>query len=195
MPSTPTTPPTTAPRISARLLVRVLLGALGFVGAGFVLGVVAREPLERAATWFVDVLGALGLFVGVMICDVLPFPPIASEPLLVLARVGGLSFSSVWALASGASFCAGLVGYGCGRVLGTRPVVVRLLERAGVAPLMRRYGPLVVALAAVSPLPYAPATWSAGALRLPLLPFALACTANALRVAAVLALWSLGYAP
>jgi membrane protein YqaA with SNARE-associated domain len=129
------------------------------------LGVVLREPLEWLAAWFVGTLGLPGIVLAVTLVDTLP---LTHEPVLLLAWSGGVPFWHIWAAASLGSVAAGGVGWGMGRLVGQRPSVQRFFVRYRLADFLERYGAWAVAVAALTPFPYAVATWSAGAARVPL---------------------------
>lgn len=184
--------PRPPPVLEPALVKRMAVGLAVLLAAAALVGVVAREPLRAAGAWAVDAFGAWGLAVGIVITDVVPFPPLTHEPLLALAWLGGFSFVEVWAIAGAASWGAGALGYWLGRLVGARPFVVKQLERAGVAALMQRRGPTVVAIAALTPIPFAPTTWASGALRLPFVPVFAACAVRVVKVGLYLGLLVLG---
>ena len=175
------------------VLVRFLVGILLLVIGVGALGWAFRAPLAELSAAFVGRFGTWGLFFGMLIIDAYAFPPLAHEPILFFAHAGGVSFVDVTLVAGTASFLAGPVGYVVGRLLGQVVWVRRQLARTGVTPVMRRRGAWVVALAAVSPVPFSASTYIAGALRVPFAPFLLACALRYLKVAAYLAMIAVGW--
>lgn len=178
------------PRSLRRIVVGLVL--LLVVSAG--LGYLVRAPLTEAAQWFVDELGMLGLFFGVLLVDSWVLPPLTHEPLLFFAYAGGVSYLDVWACAGLASTLAGPVGYLFGRLFGRRGPVARRLQGSGLEALMHRRGAWVVAAGALTPIPFSVTTWLAGAAGMPVLPFLAASMVRFLKVAIYLGLIALGWA-
>ena len=93
--------------------------------------------------------------------------------------------SRIGVAASLGSLAAAASGYALGWLVG-RAGLRRVLSeerREQVRGLLSRYGFWGVALAALTPLPFAICTWTAGALRMRVLPFALACLFRVPKVA------------
>lgn len=181
------------PVLERAVLIRMALGIVLLVALVGGLGVAFRSPLSALAEAFVTRFGAWGVFVGMMGLDAWALPPLAHEPLLFFAHAGGLGFAEASLIGGTASFLAGPVGYGLGMGFGRVGWMRRQLERTAVARLMRRRGVWVVAIAAVSPIPFSVTTYLAGALRAPFLPFLGACTLRYLKVAFYLGLIVLGW--
>ncbi|MEL6187413.1 MAG: VTT domain-containing protein [Myxococcota bacterium] len=185
-----------APPLDRSVLIRFVLGVVLLIGAVGALGWFFRAQMASAAEWFVGEFGLYGVFFGMLLVDAYAFPPLAHEPILFFAHAGGLDFLQVALVAGAGSFLAGPIGYLVGRLLRRVPWVQSQLRRSGITPLMRRRGVWVVAVAAVSPLPFSAATYAAGALRVPFGPFMLACALRFPKVLAYLAMiafgWSLG---
>lgn len=176
-----------APRV---LLWRAAVGLLTLFAAVAALGFVLRGPLEQMAAWFVHHLGLTGVVLAVTVVDTLP---LTHEPVLLLALAGGIPFASIWAAASLGSVLAGMVGWGLGRLLGHRPEVQRFFARYRLADFLDRYGAWAVAVAALTPFPYAVATWSAGAAGVPWLQVFLGSLVRILKVWIYLSLIVLGW--
>jgi membrane protein YqaA with SNARE-associated domain len=157
------------------------------------LGVVFRGPLSDLAEAFARRFGAPGVFLGMLFIDAYAAPPLAHEPVLFFAHAGGMGFADATLVAGTGSFLAGPLGYAIGALIGRLGWVRGQLERFEVAPLMRRRGAWVVAVAAVSPIPFSASTYLAGALRVPFLPFLAACGLRYLKVALYLGLIALGW--
>lgn len=124
-----------------------------------------RAPLEALGTWFVDSFGLVGLAVAVMIVDSLP---LTHEPLLFLALSGGQGFWAVWAAGTIGSIAAGVLTWFLGRLLRRSERLQSTFHRYGVSRFLLRYGGWAVAIAAITPFPYAMTTWCAGAVGVPL---------------------------
>lgn len=157
-----------APSLTA--LARQLAASLVVIGvAAYLVSRFLRGPIERAGAAFVDEFGLLGVFAGVLALDTLPGT--IHEPLMALAWEGGLAYLPI-VLASGTgSVAAGVFGWVIGRWLGRFAWVQRTMHRYHIGPFMRRYGGWAVAIAAITPFPYAITTYGAGAagVRLPVL--------------------------
>jgi membrane protein YqaA with SNARE-associated domain len=179
--------------LDARSLRRLWMGLLillvGTAAAGYVL----RAPLTSIADWFVDELGLWGLFTGILLTDSWVAPPMTHEPLLLFALAGGVPFVVIWACASAASVLAGPLGYVLGSLLVRAPFVRRRLSGSSVESVMRRRGAVVVAAAAITPIPFALTTWLAGAIGIPFGTFFAACLVRIVKVALYLGLITLGW--
>lgn len=179
--------------LSLHVLLWRLLGGLLMLLAGLVLaGLLVREPVEALAAWFVREGGLGGLFLAVTVVDSLP---LTHEPVLLLAWSGGLGFWPVWLAASLGSVAAGIVGWTLGGLLGRLDAVKRVFARYRIAEVFEKYGGAAVAVAALTPVPYAVTTWAAGAARVPFVPLFLGCLVRFLKVLIYLSLivagWSL----
>ncbi len=152
--------PDDAPRMQ-QLLLR-LLGALTVLFAlVVVLGITVAEPIGHLADQFIARFGESGLFGLIFLLDAVPFT--THEPVLFLAYTGGIPFWRVCLLAGTASMLSGGLGWSIGRGLAHWAPLRDLFERYRVAPFLRKYGATAVALAALTPFPYAIVTWGAGA--------------------------------
>jgi membrane protein YqaA with SNARE-associated domain len=142
------------------------------------------DELEAFGRWFVSSYGAVGVGVAVLALDTSPIP-LVSEPVFLVALSGGLEPGAIGVAASlgslGASACGYLLGWSVGRPLMKRFLAEEVRDRA--RRLISRHGFWGIALAALTPLPFALCTWTAGALRMRLLPFALGCLFRVPRVA------------
>lgn len=155
------------------LMWRAGLGLFTLLAGVALAGVLARQPLEAVGAWFVGHMGLTGVFLCVTVVDTLP---LTHEPILFLGWSGGLGFGPVWAAASAGSVLAGVVGWFLGRQLSGSAFLKRQFVRYRIDRLFERYGVWAVAVAALTPFPYAVATWSAGAAGMPLGPvFAGSC--------------------
>lgn len=193
MPSVPDSDPDDVPDVS--WLLGRLLVALGIMGVcAWFLGSVLEAPIQALSASFVDAFGVLGVFVGVLILDAIPGT--FHEPLLILAYDGGIRYGTIVLVAGTASVLAGVVGWVCGRLLGKLPFLDRILTTYRITPFMRKYGGRAIAIAALTPFPYAITTWGAGAADVPLSSLLVGALFRYLKVALYLAIivygWSLG---
>lgn len=181
------------PVFERALVLRLIAGVLFLLLVVGGLGWSFREPISALAEVFVRSFGALGVFFGMLVVDAYAFPPLAHEPILFFAYAGGMSFVEVTLAAGLGSFLAGPLGYLVGRGLARVGFVRNALTRTGLAVLMRKHGVWVVALAAVSPLPFSASTYAAGAIGIPPGPFLAVCLLRFPKVAAYLGMIALGW--
>ncbi len=180
--------------VDRALLARLVIG-IGLVAlTAVVLAATFRAPIEAFASGLVSRFGGTGVFFAMLIVDSYAVPPLSHEPVLFFAHAGGLGFWKVTAIAGTGSFLAGPVGYGIGMLLGRVTAVQRQLDRSGVAHLMGRHGVAVVAIAAVTPIPFSASTYAAGAMRLPFGPFLLVCGLRYPKIATYLGVIAAGWA-
>lgn len=172
------------------LLWRLAAGLFTLLATVAVLGALMRDPIERASAWFVDQAGLLGVFFMVMLTDTVP---LTHEPVLLLGYSGGLGFWKIWAAASAGSVLAGVNGWLLGRWLGRFDFVQHLLVRYRIDVFLQKYGVAAVAVAALTPFPYAVATWASGAARLPFLPLLLGALVRLPKVLIYLSLIAFGW--
>lgn len=188
--------PSLVPVLERPVLARFFLGVFVLVAGVALLGWAFRAPISALAAHFVGQFGIIGVLLGMLVVDSYAFPPLAHEPILFFAHAGGLGFFEVTLMAGTGSFLAGPTGYLIGFLLSRCRWVERQLRRTGVASVMRRRGVFVVAIAAVSPVPFSASSYAAGALRVPFGPFLLACSLRYPKVALYLGMiafgWSLG---
>ncbi len=166
------------------------VGLLTIFAVVALVGWLAREPVTAVSTWFVANWGLAGVFVAVLAIDTVP---LTHEPVLLVGISGGLGFGPVWASAAAGSVAAGVVGWVCGRVLGRMGWLSRLFERYRITEVLQRYGGYAVAVAALTPIPYAVTTWAAGAAHVPLLHVFLGSLVRILKVWIYLSLIVLGW--
>ncbi len=176
------------------LLGRLLVALVVMGVCAWFLGTVLQGPIEALSASFVDAFGVLGVFVGVLILDAIPGT--FHEPLLILAYDGGIQYGTIVLVAGTGSFLAGIVGWTCGRLLGKWPFLDHVLTKYRISAFMRRYGGRAVAIAALTPFPYAITTWGAGAADVPLSSLLVGALFRYIKVALYLAIivygWSLG---
>jgi len=148
------------------LMWRTLWTLSTLCAVAFAVTLTLRGPLAAAGAVFVDTLGLAGLFAGVLLLDTVPGT--LHEPLMVLGYAGGEGFWPVVLTTGSASFLSGVVGWGLGRALGKAAWLQRALRRYHITSFMHHYGVWAVALAALTPFPFAVTTWGAGATGVPL---------------------------
>lgn len=172
-------------------LLRLIPGLLGFLIVIAILASLVREPIMALSTSFISNFGLLGVFVSVILLDVIPF--IGDSPALVIAWAGGMHFAAILAVASAGAVVGGVVDWSLGRLLGHLPIVQRTLDRFYIGPFLRKYGAKAVAVSAFVPSPYSLVALGAGAARVPLYQVVLGALFRAPRLAIYLGLIALGW--
>ena len=157
------TQPPTSPVINVW---KFVLGFLVIFAVAAAAGVFFREPIYQFGAMVVGTYGLVGLAIAVLLVDSLP-TPLSYVPFMALALAGGLSFGEVLIVSSLASYSAGCLGYGMGRIAGMPPRLEAWVHQRypRVQSLLDQYGGWGVAAIAVLPLPLAVGTWSAGSLK------------------------------
>lgn len=176
-----------------RLLVSTMLTLVGLFVVIGALGLWMREPLLALGEGFVQRFGGLGVAVGFAIPDAFTVP-VPNDTFLALGHAGGMSDLSLIVFGTLGSVGGGSVGWLLGRKLRGWPPVDRFLEGRGAA-LQRalvKHGVLVVAVAAVTPLPYSISAWAAGAVHMRYRVFAAVSLLRVVRVVMSLYLIKLG---
>lgn len=158
----------------ATLALKILLGLVVLGVTFFTLGALYHEPLEAGALRLAERYGYGFVFVGVLVVDACPFP-LLSEPVLGAGIAGGLTLTGIGVAASLASLIAAGLGYASGLGLRRLGLADRILghHSAAARGFVSKWGFWGIALAALTPLPFALCTWTAGTLRMRLLPFVL----------------------
>jgi membrane protein YqaA with SNARE-associated domain len=130
---------------------------------------VLKDPFISMGEIFLERFGLLGLFVGTLISDTSPLP-LSHEPLTFIGITAGLPTATLLLTISSASVLAGPIGWTFGRVFLSGTSFSAWLDDRypEFMGMMRRGGLKAVALAALLPVPFSLATWTAGMLRLPL---------------------------
>lgn len=161
-------PAAPARRSIDRLIWQMVGGVSVMMLVALVSGLLLRESLTAAGQWAIARFGLEGIFLGTIITDSSPLP-LTNEPLMLLALSGGVSVWTVMWVVSLASICGGAVGYGFGRSLASiGPLRNWVLHRSPeLAAWMQERGAVAVGIAALLPIPYSLATWSAGLLGTP----------------------------
>ena len=169
---------------------RGTIGLFTLLALAALAGALLRHPLETVGEWFVHHLGLIGVFVTVLVIDTMP---LTHEPILLLAWTGGLGFLPIWLTAGLASILSGALGWFLGSLFAHNAFVQRQCQRYRIDILFQRYGVWAVAIAAITPFPYAIATWSAGAARMPFLQVLAGSCARLIKVLIYLSLIVAGW--
>lgn len=176
--------------------------ALGFLlGVGLtvlvfaLVGLLIKGPAEALGRAIAERFGLPGVFLGVTVAETSPFP-LMGEPILLLGIEGGLPTAWVLVVGCAANLVASALSYVAGHLLARTGLIDRLLrgQRAEAEELVRRQGAWALVIASFTPLPFATLAWTAGALRMPLAPYALASLSRIPKVLATLAFVWLGWA-
>ncbi len=177
-----------------RLALQTMFGIGGFMVVALAVSVILHEPLIAVGERFVESLGGFGVMLGFIIPDALTVP-LPGDAFSLIGLLGGLTFWEVVAWGSAGSIAGGVVGYGIGRGVRHLDWFERFMARRGAEAraLVTRYGTLALAAAALTPLPYSLACWSAGALEMPFGHFFVVSLLRIVRVAGYLYLIKLGF--
>lgn len=178
---------------SRRLILSTVGGLVGLMLLVAAIGYWFRAPLMLISRAFVDVLGGPGIAVGFYIPDAFTVP-VPNDAFSTFGIAGGMGFWEVVAWGTLGSIAGGLTGWLIGGRLRRTPWLSRFLKGKGssLSRAIRRNGVLVVAVAALTPLPYSISAWAAGAVQLPLGPFLAASMLRVIRVAGTLYLIQIG---
>lgn len=190
----PAPAPAPEPELStARLFASTVLALVLLTAAVAALGAWLHDPLVRVGTTFVHHLGGPGVAVGFAVPDAFTVP-VPNDTFLALAHAGGMPFWSIVGWATLGSLVGGSTGWALGRGLRrTRWLTGFFRGRgAGLDRALRRRGAVVVAIAAVTPLPYSVSAWAAGSTEMPLSVFLAVSSLRVFRVAGALWLVQLG---
>lgn len=176
-----------------RLIVSSLVALVALLVVIAALGAWFREPLLSAGRWFVDTLGGPGIAVGFLVPDAFTVP-IPNDAFLALGRAGNMPTVPLVAWALLGSVAGGSIGWGLGRLLRRTRALARFLtgRGAGLDRALRRHGLLVVAVAAITPLPYSISAWAAGSTAMPYLAFFAVSLLRLVRIVGALWLIDLG---
>jgi len=179
-------------KLSLKVVISIIVGLSIMV----LLERYAEKTVANLSGSLMDRIGLPGLSLTVFLLDCLP-QPFPWAPLVYMAVKGSVAKTSVFWVCFLSSYIAALTGYAIGLKL-------RGLERGStlfqqfarsypyIPVLMERRGALGVALAAMLPMPFAIATWTAGSFQMQFHQFALA---SACRMPKILCLILLSPAP
>jgi len=176
-----------------RLIVSTVASVLVLFGAAVALGLWLRGPLVLWSEAFVAWLGGPGIAAGYFVPDAFTIP-IPNDTFGLFGLAAGMPFWVVVAWGTGGSILGGVTGWFIGRSLRQTRLVSAFMNGRGrsLETLMRRNASLVVAVAAITPLPYSLSAWAAGGVGMPLGLFVLVSLTRVIRVAGSLYLIQLG---
>lgn len=176
-----------------RLIIATTLMLLAFMAIFLVIGRWFYDPMVEAGRWFVQTWGGPGVAVGFMVPDAFTVP-IPNDAFLALGRTGNMATLPLvgWALLG--SLCGGSLGFVLGRQLRSTAFFSRFMSGRGarVDRALRKHGIKVVAIAAVTPLPYSLSSWAAGATHMAYPAFLAISLLRIIRIVGVLYLIDLG---
>ena len=176
-----------------RLIVTSLVAAIGLVGAVAALGYWLREPLLALGTSFVERFGGLGIAIGFAIPDAFTVP-LPNDTFLALGLAGGMGDVPLILWGTFGSVMGGSLGWVLGRALRRTEWLRRFMtgRGAGLDRALKKHGIKVVAIAAVTPLPYSVSAWAAGSTFMPYRTFVTVSLLRVVRVVTSLYLIHLG---
>ncbi len=152
--------------ISTALLIALLVAGMAALAHFF------GPTLASLGKHFVALLGGPGVALGYLLPDALTVP-IPADVVAAFGLFGGMPFAVVATWGAVGSLIGGSLGWFIGLQAAQRwPRLARRIdEDERVVPFLRRHGASVLALAAVTPLPYSIGCWGAGAIRMPFATF------------------------
>lgn len=190
----PDAPP--GPVLDARkLLLQLVVGLGGLLLATVVAAYFFRPQLLAVGRWFVDSFGGPGIAVGYFVPDAFTVP-LPNDAFTTFGRLGGIPFWEVVAWGTLGSWLGGSAGYWMARWAFARSQRLRTFVEArsgDLMPKIHRGGVVVLAAAALTPLPYSIACWAAGAVRMPFAHFLAVSSLRVIRVAGYLWLIEAGF--
>lgn len=191
----PPTDPASPHEPSTRVLaLRTAAGLAALFAAAAVGAWFLKEDLTRAGTWFFDVYGLAGLFVGTLATDILGVP-VPVDVYLAAAVTADKPAIPVLIVACVASVLSGSVSYVLGRNLDRVPVLGRWVRRheSRGRGVFAKWGVAAVSVAAWTPLPFSIVCWFAGAFGMPYRRFFLATLHRVPRIFLYYAVIALGW--
>lgn len=197
LPSTPEEPPRPAgvgaDLDTRRLIITSVVGIVGLVAVVAAIGYWLREPLLALGTTFVDRFGGIGIAIGFAIPDAFTVP-LPNDTFLALGLAGGMSDGPLIAWGTFGSIMGGSLGWALGRLLRRTTWLRRFMtgRGAGLDRALKKHGIKVVAIAAVTPLPYSVSAWAAGSTFMPYRTFVTVSLLRVVRVVTSLYLIHLG---
>ena len=150
-----------------RILKTTIFGIAVLIGAMIVVTYAFRNEILALGKDFVDHLGPVGVALGWFLPDAFTLP-IPADAINMLAMTGGMEFWTIVAFSGCGSVVGGSIGFRIGRFVANRRWFKQFMAKRGgeVDRLMRRYGPLALMIAVLTPVPYSIACWGAGALNM-----------------------------
>jgi len=179
-----------------RLTLQTLLSILVVMVAVGALAYAFKEPLTAASRLFVDIFGAFGVGLGFYVVDAFTIP-IPNDSFTAAALLGGAPFGAVVAWGGGGSLLGGVTAWLIGVALRKTAWLKSFMDRRGAeaTALVRKYGAIALAFAAMTPIPYSVAAYACGAWGMPLRLFVLVSLLRPVRVALYAAAILLGLVP
>lgn len=154
------------------LLIKTLIGFVVLLAILALVGQLCKEPITKFSQGYVNKLGWVGVFFGYLsiAAFLIPFP---DDAFSAFGLVGGMTYSTVVLAGSMGSITGGVIGYYVGDSLKHTRWYTRLMIRYGkeVKGIIHQYGAIGLVVAALTPLPYSPATWVCGAAGMPFKQF------------------------
>ncbi|MCH9686598.1 MAG: VTT domain-containing protein [Deltaproteobacteria bacterium] len=185
--------PATEELSAGRLVLSTLATLLALVAVVAALGAWFHEPLMASGHWFVTHLGGPGIAVGFLIPDAFTVP-IPNDAFLALGRAGEMPTIPLVAWAMLGSVAGGSLGWTLGRLFRRTRRLDRFMRGRGAKldRALRRHGVAVVAIAAITPLPYSISAWAAGSTHMPYASFLAVSMLRIIRIVGSLWLIDLG---
>ena len=176
------------------MVLPALLGLVVLVVTMALLSGFVAEPVERLTQWIVALLGLPGLAVGLMLGEGTPIP-IPGDAWHLAVAAADAPVLTVGLTLGAASVAAGTLAYLLGPLLARLPFLGGRVarHRARGEAFFARYGTWTVALASITPLPYALLCWTAGACKMSYRRFLAATLLRVPRFVAYLFLFRLGW--
>ena len=152
------------------------------------------DPLVALAERFIAVLGPPGIALGFFLPDAFTLP-IPNDAFSFFGLIGGVPFWTCCMWACIGTLSGGTTGFFLGRKLSNTNAFRRMMARRGreVKLLVERHGVIALLCAAITPIPYSIACWSAGACEIKFSTFFLVSLSRIPRVAFYLWLMEQGF--
>jgi membrane protein YqaA with SNARE-associated domain len=169
------------------LVVMVTIGSLAYA---------FKEPLTGASRIFVEAFGAAGVGLGFYAVDAFTLP-IPNDSFTAAALLGGAPFLAVIIWGSVGSVLGGMTAWLIGLALRRTAWLKSFMDRRGAeaTALVRKYGAVALAFAALTPVPYSVAAYACGAWGMSLRLFVLVSLLRPVRVTIYAAAIMLGLIP
>jgi membrane protein YqaA with SNARE-associated domain len=147
------------PNLLLKTLLTFCVLLVGFFAAAYFF----RPTLLELGHWFVDTFGPVGVSLAYAVPDALTLP-IPADFVAGMAIMGDMSFASVVFWGSVGTLIGGSLGWVIGRFFVWRLPALRayMARDKQVVPFLERRGGSVLAIAALTPLPYSLACWASG---------------------------------
>lgn len=161
---------------------KLLASVLGIIALFYLIDTFVVD-IDAGTAWLTKVLSPAGL-VGIFFASEISIGLVSPEILIVWADETTYPIATLGMLA-GISYIAGLVAYKIGQFLSTRKVIRErlLLRYASTMSQLKRFGGLLIFIAALTPLPYPIVCQLCGMNKFPFRTFALLTTVRFLRFA------------